>query len=156
MKEIKAELIKRIKRTETIESFRFKPEQRIDFQPGQFLQLILDKKNRDSYTLNKFLSFSSAPGKDYIEVTKRISESEFSKGLQKLNPGDQVLLEASMGDCVFQDDYAKIGFLIGGIGITPVISILEYIVDKGYDTDVCLLYSNRTDNEIAFRQQIDN
>jgi len=156
MKEAKVTLIEKIKRTEAIESFRFKPGQRIDFLSGQFLQLILDEKNRNNYTLNKFLSFSSAPNKDYIEVTKRITGSEFSNLLQNMKVGSQVLFEAPMGDCVFKDSYAKIGFLIGGIGITPVISILEYIMSKNLDTNVCLLYSNRTEEDIAFKAEIDS
>jgi len=155
MKEVRTTLIERIKRTESIESFRFKPEKKISFLPGQFLQLILDQQNKDSYLLNKYLSFSSAPNKDYIEVTKRITGSDFCNLLQEINIGNQVLIEAPMGDCSFKDSYAKIGFLIGGIGITPVISILEYIVERDLDTDVCLLYSNRSKDDIAFGHEID-
>ena len=156
MKEIHAMLSERIKRTLTIKSFRFKSDQRVEFLPGQFLQLILDQENRNNSELNKYLSFSSAPEKDYFEVTKRISDSKFSQTLNKLKIGDSVLIKAPMGSCVFKDEYPKIGFLIGGIGITPVISILEYIMSKKLDTDVCLLYSNRTEDDTAFKAQIDS
>jgi len=156
MKETQVIFSERIKRTSTIESFRFRPDEKIEFLPGQYLQLIFDEKNRSNSDLNKFLSFSSAPGKEYFEVTKRMSGSEFSKVLTKLKIGDRVLTKAPMGNCVFNDKYAKIGFLIGGIGITPVISILDYITSKKLDTDVCLLYSNKTKSDIAFKAQIDN
>jgi len=132
------------------------PEEKIDFLPGQFLQLIFDQENRNNSDLNKFLSFSSAPDKEYFEVTKRMSGSEFSQALAKLKIGDRVLVKAAMGNCTFRDEYKKIGFLVGGIGITPAISILEYITSKNLDTDVCLLYSNRTEEEIAFKAEIDN
>ena len=155
MNDIRVALIEKINRTKTVTSFRFRPEQRIDFCPGQFLQVIFDEQNRNNRNLNKYLSFSSAPGKEYIEVTKRISDSEFSHRLTDLKSGSTVLLKAPMGNCIFMDEYTKIGFLIGGIGITPVISILEYIIDKGLATDVCLLYSNRTEDDIAFKQEID-
>lgn len=156
MKETSVILTKRIKRTLAIESFRFKPDEKIEFLPGQFLQLIFDQENRNSSNLNKFLSFSSAPDKEYFEVTKRISNSEFSDSLAKLKIGDRVLVRAPMGNCVFKDEYTKIGFLVGGIGITPAISILEYIMGKNLDTDVCLVYSNRTEEDIAFKAEIDN
>jgi len=155
-KEVKVKLIEQIKRTETIRSFRFKPEQEIDFCPGQFLQVIFDEQDKNNRNLNKYLSFSSAPGKDYIEVTKRISNSEFSRRLLELKQGSRILMKAPMGTCIFKDEYEKIGFLIGGIGITPVISIMEYIIDKGLATDVCLLYSNKTEDDIAFKREIDN
>ncbi|MCM8801280.1 MAG: FAD-dependent oxidoreductase [Candidatus Omnitrophica bacterium] len=144
-----------IKRTPTVESFRFIPERKIDFIPGQFLQIIFDKDNPDNRELNKFLSFSSSPNKDYIEVTKRLSESNFSKRLKDLKIDDEILMKGPLGNCIFNEGYKRIGFLIGGIGITPVISILEYIDDKKIDTDALLFYSNRTDLEIAFRDELD-
>lgn len=155
MKEAKAKLTERIKRTESIESFRFLPEKKIDFISGQFLQIIFDVANPDNKELNKYLSFSSSPTKEYIEVSKRLSESQFSQKLNSLKIGDDVLLKAPLGSCIFKEEYKKIGFLIGGIGITPVISIVEYIVDKKLNTDVVLLYSNRTEQDIAFRKELD-
>ena len=136
-------------------SFRFRLNEKLDFAPGQFLQVIFDEKDRNSQSLNKYLSFSSSPAKDYIEVTKRISDSEFSKRLLSLSDKDSILIKAPMGNCVFKDEYRKIGFLIGGIGITPVISILEYIVEKKLPIDACLLYSNRTKSHIAFKAELD-
>ena len=61
-----------------------------------------------------------------------------------------------IGECVFREEDKKIIFLIGGIGITPVISIMEYIMDKDLDTDTRLFYSNRTEEDIAFRKKLDN
>jgi ferredoxin-NADP reductase len=156
METYKVRLVQRIIRTPTIESFRFLPDKKIDFIPGQFLQVIFDEKNTDNKELNKYLSFSSSPAKDYIEVTKRLSESSFSQKLKALKTNDEVLLKASLGSCVFKDEYKKITFLIGGIGITPVISILDYIADKRLDTQAMLFYSNRREEEIAFRKELDD
>jgi ferredoxin-NADP reductase len=155
MKEIRGTLIAKIKRTETVKSFRFMPGEKIDFLPGQFLQLIFEENDKHNRFLNKYLSLSCAPQNDYIEVTKRLSDSEFSQRLRRLQKDDSVLFKAPMGDCVFKDAYRKIGFLIGGIGITPVISIIEYIVKKQLNTDVCLLYSNRLESDIAFKKELD-
>lgn len=155
MPEVKGSLIERIKRTQTVESFRFSVREKITFQPGQFLQVIFDEGKRDNKDSNKFLSMSSSPTKDYIEVTKRISESPFSRRLSDLKINDEILLKLPMGECVFKNEFEKIGFLIGGIGITPVISIIEYINDKKLDTDAFLFYSNRTDEDIAFKKELD-
>ena len=154
MKMLRGRLIQRIKRTPTIESFRFEPEQKLDFAPGQSVRVIFDDTDMQNTALNKYLSLSSSPAKEYIEVTKRLSNSEFSNRLKDLKVDDRVLFKGPLGNCVFKEEYKKIGFLIGGIGITPVISIIEYIVDKGLDTDVHLLYSNRTEEEIAFYKEL--
>jgi ferredoxin-NADP reductase len=155
IKTIKATLVERIKRTATVESFRFQPEQKVDFIPGQFLQVLFDANNLQNRQLNKYLSFSSSPTKKYIEVTKRLSESLFSQNLRNLALGGEVLFKLPMGMCVFKEEYRKIGFLTGGIGITPAISIIEYIVEKGLETDAVLLYSNRTEDDIAFKKELD-
>lgn len=153
---LKGKLIERIKRTSIIESFRFMMNNKLEFMPGQYLQLIFDEDNMANKDLNKFLSFSSSPTREYIEVTKRLSSSEFSHRLSNLKNGHEVALKAPLGDHTFKNDYKKIGFLIGGIGITPAISIIEYIVDKKLDTDVVLLYSNKTEEDIAFREELDS
>jgi ferredoxin-NADP reductase len=156
MELLKAKLIEKIKRASSVESFRFVTDNKIEFIAGQFLQVIFDEVNKDNKELNKYLSFSSSPTKEYIEFTKRLSDSQFSQRLKNLKAGDEVLIKAPMGNCVFLDEYKKIGFLIGGIGITPVISIIEYIVEKKLDTDVVLLYSNRIEEDIAFRKELDH
>ncbi|MBN2119511.1 MAG: FAD-dependent oxidoreductase [Candidatus Omnitrophica bacterium] len=155
MRLINARLIERIKRTPTIESFRIKPDERINFKPGQFGQVIFDRDDPDNKELNKYLSFSSSPTKGYLEITKRLSQSEFSQKLKILDTASALALKAPLGNCVFEESYRKIGFLIGGIGITPVISIIEYIADKKLDTDIVLLYSNRDEQEIAFKKELD-
>ncbi len=147
-------LIERIKRSPTVESFRFLPQKKIEFRPGQFLKVIFSQER--SKELNKYLSFSSSPTKDYIEFTKRLSNSEFSLKLKKLKRNDEVLIEAPLGNCIFREDYKKIVFLIGGIGITPVISIIEYIMEKNLETEVYLFYSNQSEEEVAFKRELDN
>jgi len=148
------ELIQRLKRTSDIESFRFSVSEKIDFLPGQFLKVVFDTKNPNNKELNKYLSLSSSPTKEYIEVTKKLSGSAFSEKLNALEVGDKVYFQGPLGNCIFKAEYKKIAFLIGGIGITPVISIMEYIYDKKLNNDVVLLYSNRTE-EIAFKKELD-
>jgi len=151
----KAKFKERVKRTGTVESFRFIPAEKPGFVPGQFLQVIFDPVNPGNQLLNKYLSLSASPERDYLEFTKRLSDSDFSGRLKALQPGDEVWLKGPLGNCVFREEQSKIGFLIGGIGITPVISIVEYITDRKLKTDVVLLYSNRVEEEIAFKPEID-
>jgi len=154
MQILKARLIEKVTRTPTIQSFRFIPEKRIDFIPGQFLQLIFDPLNHQNKELNKYLSFSCPPSADYVEVTKRLSESSFSQRLRNLKPDEEISIKGPLGNCIFKEEYKKVAFLIGGIGITPVISILGYIVENNLSTDAILVYSNRTEEETAFRKEL--
>lgn len=145
---------KAIKRTDSVCSFRFKTEEELFFTAGQYLQLIFDPEDRRNRDLNKFLSFSCAPNKDYIEVTKRLSNSVFSKRLQALQEGDPLLIRAPMGKCVLHPDHNKVLFLVGGIGITPVISMLEDIFEQGDIMDIVLIYANRHYQDVAFADML--
>jgi ferredoxin-NADP reductase len=40
--------------------------------------------------------------------------------------------------------------LSGGIGITPLRSMIRYSTDKDLKTDIVLIYSNRYEDSIAF------
>ena len=57
-----------------------------------------------------------------------------------LKPNDSILIKGPVGKCVFKDEMTKIGFLVGGIGITPAISIIEYINHQKLNTDITLVY----------------
>ena len=144
--------IESIKRTPTITSFRFKLKERVSFIPGQHMEVAFDKDNAE---LKHFLSFSSSPTKDYIEFTKRLSQSKFSDHLRVLKEGDNLYFKLPLGNCTLDDNYKKVAFLIGGIGITPVISMLDYIAERDLGMDSVLIYSNRTVDEIAFKEELD-
>jgi len=155
MQNVPCRFLEQIKRTEIISSFRFIPQEKIDYIPGQFLRVLFDPENPQNKDLNKFLSFSCAPGKEYIQVTKKNSGSTFCQKLWGLQPEDPVTVKAPIGKCVLKAEQKKICFLIGGIGITPVISMLETICQQKLDHDAVLLYSNLTEDGIAFRPELD-
>jgi len=79
MKNIEGKFLERVERTATITSFRFDIGEKPEFIPGQHMEVIFDENNRD---LRHILSFSSSPDRDYIEFTKRLSESPFSGRLR--------------------------------------------------------------------------
>ena len=153
--EIKCKFNELIDRTDNVKSFRFVLENEFDYLPGQFVQVIFDEENRGNKDLNKVLSLSCCPGMGYIEVTKKISESEFSKRLMGLQNEDEVLFKGPMGSMTISKLDNKCCFLVGGIGITPVIPILEYVVDQKVNKDIILIYSNWSEQDIAFKKEID-
>jgi ferredoxin-NADP reductase len=155
MKEINAVFIERIERTPTVSSFRFQPAEKVNFIPGQFLQVIFDRQNKNNKDLNKYLSFSTSPNKPYIEVTKRLSTSIFSQKLAGLRKGDEVIFKLPLGSCALKPQYQKVAFLVGGIGITPVISIIEYVLEQKNSISMVLFYSNKSYEEIAFKKELD-
>lgn len=155
MSEHQMTFIEKIQRTPNVFSFRFNIEPPITFIAGQFAQIIFDTHNITNKTLNKYLSFSNTPGNPFIEFTKKISGSEFSQKLIGLKAGDCISIKGPLGNCFLHDKDSKVLFLVGGIGITPVMSILGQIVEEKSRADIVLVYSNWTATDIAFRRELE-
>ncbi|MFH0917678.1 MAG: FAD-dependent oxidoreductase [Candidatus Omnitrophota bacterium] len=150
--EIKVKIKEVIRRNYNVKSFRLEMPGVLDFKAGQFLSV----KLQDDSGLKKYLSISSSPTeKCYLEFTKKLTESDFSKTLDNLRVGDQVAIQYPLGKFVLDEAFPKIAFLSGGIGITPIRSICKYVVDKNLGNDIVLVYANRSVRDVVFKDDFD-
>ena len=150
--EVKTRIKEIIQRNYNVKSFRLEISGVLDFKAGQFLSVRLG----DDPQLKRYLSISSSPTeKCYLEFTKKLTESDFSKALNNLKPGDQVIIQYPFGKFVLDESFPKIAFLSGGIGITPIRSICKYVVDKNLGNDIVLVYSNRSVRDVVFKDDFD-
>ena len=141
-----------IVRTYNVKSVRLNINGRIDFKAGQFLSITL----QNNPALKKYLSISSSPTeKCYLEITKKLTNSDFSKAFNQIKSGDNVKIQYPLGKFILGEPPADIAFLSGGIGITPIRSIVKYAVDNDLGTDMVLVYANRTVKDIVFKEDFD-
>lgn len=153
VKELDAKIKEIIRRNYNVKSFRLEIDNDVSFKPGQFLHLSINVEDRQIW---RYLSISNSPTeKGCIEFTKKITESEFSKKLDSLQKADLVKIKYPYGTFTLEGEYKKVAFLSGGIGITPIRSIIKYIVDKAINTDIILLYGNHSIRDILFRDDFD-
>lgn len=125
-------------------------------RPGQFLTfnfMVDGKKVARSYSI-----CSSPTQQGYIEITpKRVLKGVVSTFLNdRATVGLTVEAKGPSGRFFF--DEAKdnrIILIAAGSGITPMMSILRYIDDRCLNTDVTLLYSVRTKNDIIFGAELE-
>lgn len=147
------EVLDIIPRTPGVKSFRFKAGEEVSFKPGQFFFVSIRINGTER---TKHFSFSNSPTeKGYVEFTKRMTGSEFSKGLDELKAGDWARLKMPYGSFTFEGEYKKIAFLSGGIGITPIRSICKFATDMSLATDIVLLYGNNDWQDIVFKDDLD-
>lgn len=150
--ELTARVKEVIQRTYNVKSIRLDIDGKADFKAGQFLSVTL----QNNPELKKYLSISSSPTEEcYLEITKKLTESDFSKALNQLKPGDTVDIQYPFGKFILGEPAIDIAFLSGGIGITPIRSIAKYIVDKNLGTDMVLVYANRSLKDIVFKDDFD-
>ncbi|MCX5699276.1 MAG: FAD-dependent oxidoreductase [Candidatus Omnitrophica bacterium] len=150
--EIKVKIKEVIQRNYNVKSFRLEVPGPLNFKAGQFLLV----KLQDDPGLKKYLSISSSPTeKCYLEFTKKLTESDFSKTLDNLGAGDEVSIQYPFGKFVLDEASLKIAFLSGGIGITPIRSICKYVVDKNLGCSIVLVYANRSVKDVVFKDDFD-
>ncbi|MCX8182367.1 MAG: FAD-dependent oxidoreductase [Candidatus Methanomethyliaceae archaeon] len=147
----KATIIRVLKRAEDIRSFQFIKPRGFEFLPGQYLFVSVQKSGK---ALTKPLSISSSPTEDFLEVTKRLTGHEFSNAMTELRVGDEIYIDGPNGSFTFMGEYPKVGMLAGGIGITPLISMIKYCTHKQVQSSIILLYGNRSEENIPFFEEL--
>ena len=99
---------------------------------------------------------SSLPGTTgYFDLTvKRYDTGSVSKYLHEQKIGDTVLMSGPNTGGHWVDGMAKhVGFVAGGTGITPMISIIRWILTNKLDAELFLIFANKTESDIIFRQE---
>ena len=127
------------------------------YRAGQYLTLrftIDGKEERRAY------SMCSAPHEDELAVTvKRVDGGKVSNYIaDRLKQGDTVDVMPPMGRFLADTDPAlrRKYYLFGaGSGITPLMSILRSVLETEPKSQVILLYGNRDEDNIIFKDQLE-
>ncbi len=138
--------------------FAFGTKEPISFRPGQYMEWTLGHKKSDSRGNRRYFTIASSPTEPALHLGVKFYEpaSSFKKRMRALQPGDEIVGGQLAGDFVLpKDERKKLVFLAGGIGITPFRSMVKYLADCEEKRDIVLLYSNRTADEIAYREIFD-
>lgn len=136
--------------THDVKMLRFSAPPDFTFKPGQFIMLELDIEGKKD---TRTFSICSSPTKHrFIEIAKKIGDSEYSKKLGELKEGDEVRIKGPFGLFVLDESRDAI-LLAGGIGVTPFRCYIEYAADKKLRNKIALFYSNKMPEDIAFRSE---
>jgi ferredoxin-NADP reductase/DMSO/TMAO reductase YedYZ heme-binding membrane subunit len=125
------------------------------FRAGQFLNLAVPIEGRRtgrSYTI------ASPPTRDaYVELTiKREDHGQVSRFLHDmLMTGQTIAVSAPSGRFTFDPRSAEaITLIAGGVGITPVMSILRDLTDRGWPGKIDLVFSARSAGDVIFAEEL--
>ena len=137
--------------TPTVKSIKLE-KNNFDFKAGQYAIMELDVNDTENGN-TRSLSIASSPTENFLLFSTKISQSLFKQKFNNLNIGDKIKIKGPMGIFVLDENAKNIIFLGGGIGITPFRDIIKYATDKKLPAKVALLYSNRTSDEICYRNE---
>lgn len=123
------------------------------FEPGQFGWLVVGR-SAFSITAHPFSFSSSAETSDRVEMTIK-ALGDFTGTVGRIPPGTRAYLDGPHG--VFGPDRnegASFVLLAGGVGITPMASILRTMADRGDRRPVLLLSAARTIDDATLHDEI--
>lgn len=150
--EYQTEFLERIARTPTAVSAHFKRPEGFHFAAGQYMAVDLGND------LVHPLTISSCPEETgFIEFTKRMTDSAFCLRMGSLQKGETIRVKGPIGNFICDDSNETLVLLAGGIGITPMRSILTSLEKKkGPPRTVILIYGNLNREDIAFRDELED
>lgn len=117
-----------------------------EYRAGQFGDLVLPPSTGLDDSNNKHgFSFASAPFEDTLRMATRMRGSAYKNAAAKVPEGSMVKLLALWGDFTLQKNASVPAvFVTGGIGITPVRSIIAQATHERTAHKLTLIYANRT------------
>ncbi len=121
--------------------------------PGQFMFVKLIRPGRPS-ELHPF-TISASPLKTKILQATIKQSGNFTNTIDQTRAGDKARIEAPYGRfSLVHERCDKLVFIAGGVGITPVMSMLRYLKETDDRRGVLLLYGNKTERDIVFRKEL--
>ncbi|MFW6080295.1 MAG: ferric reductase-like transmembrane domain-containing protein [Desulfosalsimonas sp.] len=126
------------------------------YLPGQF-GFIKIKSPHISGEEHPFTIASSPSVPAGLEFIIRTS-GDWTSGINKARPGDRAFVDGPFG--LFTHFRVSPGteliMIAGGIGITPMLSMLRYMRDTGDKRRITLIWSNRTRDHIIWPDEINS
>lgn len=140
-------------------TYVFKADKAAYFRAGQYLSIALEI---DGSVLTRPYSISSSPkwtkdGKYAITVRRTPNGFASDWILDNWKAGDEVTVSEPLGNFFYEElrDSYNVIALAGGSGITPFLSMAYAIRDKAEDFNLTILFGNRTEDSILFKDEID-
>jgi ferredoxin-NADP reductase len=132
-----------------------RPKRAFTFAAGQYLEWTLPHAHPDARGNRRVFSIASAPGEPDIRIGFRHYErsSSFKAALLAMSPGKYIRVAHVAGNFTLPADLAQpLLFVAGGIGITPLRSMVQQLVDSGRQADVVLLYFAAREQDFVYRE----
>ena len=124
------------------------------FHPGQFAWI---KVGSSPYTVDEHPYSFVSSAEDPTRLSFGIKGlGDFSSHVREVEEGTPVYIDGPHG--AFSIDRAQAPgyvFIAGGVGITPMMSFLNTLADRGDPRPVLLIYSTNTEDELAYSEEIE-
>ena len=126
------------------------------YLPGQFLTVTVEP---DGQAIKRSYTIASSPAQHaFCEITvKREDQGAVSRFLHdRVAEGDTLQITAPSGKFTFVGHEATgIVLIAGGVGVTPMMSVVRYLTDRAWPNDIHLFYGVRAEADVIFREELE-
>ncbi len=128
-----------------------------DHLPGQFHFVTFHAASDELPTEEHHWTISSSPTEDGTVSSTIKASGDFTAKVPALRAGDTASVLGPYGRFthVLHRDEDDVVMIAGGIGVTPIRAMIRHLHDTGSDARVTLVYANRTEADIAFREELE-
>jgi predicted ferric reductase len=128
-----------------------------DYAPGQFAFVTFHSESlpveRHPWTI------SSTPTRLKSLIFAIKCSGDFTAYIGRLKPGDTAEIDGPYGLFSYlasvRDPNQELVMIAGGVGVTPMLSMLRYMVDIDQMRKATLIWSNKTEADILFQNEIE-
>lgn len=127
----------------------------LKFQPGQFAWLTL-RSSPFADREHPFSFSSSAAQTERLAFTIK-ALGDFTQQIKTVRPGERAYLDGPYGAFTpdRHDHAAGFIFIAGGVGITPMMSMMRTLADRREQRPLYLIYASRDWESVTFREEIE-
>jgi len=138
-------------------AFFFEKPEGFTFRAGQHIEMkLINPPETDAEGNSRMFSLVNSPFEDSIVIATRMRDTAFKRVLGQIPIGGKVTVENPHGSFMLHNDSSKPAvFLIGGIGITPIFSMIKDATEKKLPHRLVLFYSNKRPEDAAFLQELE-
>jgi ferredoxin-NADP reductase len=139
-------------------AFQFEKPPGWTFKAGQFVDMtLISPPETDAEGDTRSFSLASAPFEDTLMIATRLRDTAFKRTLRRMSRGAEIQLEGPFGNLTLHNTPARPAvFLTGGIGITPIRSILVHAARQKLPHRLFLFYSNRRPEDAPFLEELES
>ncbi len=139
--------------TPTIYTYWLKPERKVRFDAGQFVEIYVPHSPVDNRGDWREFSLSSSPSEEQLSITTNFFEngSSYKKVLKDLQPGVELTVKEPMGDFVLpKDPTIPLVFVAAGLGTMPYVSMVKWLTEKKEQRPIQLIHSVSQTSDFFF------
>ncbi len=143
--------------TSSIYEFSFPKPAGFQFKAGQYLEWMVPHKKADSRGTRRYFTIVSAPEEAELRLAFKLPEnaSSYKNAMINLKAGDVVIGSQRSGDFLLpKNSTEKLGFIAGGIGVTPFVSHVSSLEAKHERRDIATLYCAADAADLAYSEKL--